>query len=86
MAFTEIEIARIKRLVGGLCERRVPPAIRREVRLEYSVQRHDVDVPRVAGEKTPRRRRRRDFGCLAVACQAHAWAAPPPWEHRAPVE
>lgn len=42
MAFAEIELARVKKIVGGLCEKRVPVEIRDELRMEYSVDRHDV--------------------------------------------
>jgi hypothetical protein len=42
MAFAEIELARVKKIVGGFCEKRVPVEIRDELRMEYSVDRHDV--------------------------------------------
>lgn len=44
MAFSEHELKRIERLVGGFCERRSPPEYRDEVRLEYRVRGHDVVV------------------------------------------
>ena len=44
MAFTEIELARVKKIVGGFCEKRVPVEIRDELRLEYSIDRHDVEL------------------------------------------
>ncbi len=44
MAFAEIELARIKKAVGGFCERRVRPEIRDKLRLEYSVKRHDIEI------------------------------------------
>jgi hypothetical protein len=44
MAFAEIELARIKKAVGGLCQRRTSPEIRDKLRLEYSVHRHDIEI------------------------------------------
>ena len=44
MAFSEIEMARIKKAVGGLCRRRTSPEIRDKLRLEYSVYRHDIEI------------------------------------------
>jgi hypothetical protein len=44
MAFAEIELARIEKSVGGFCSRRTNPAIRDELRLEYSVYRHDIEL------------------------------------------
>ncbi len=44
MAFSEIELGRIKKLVGGLCERRTRPDLREQLRLEYRVKSHDVTV------------------------------------------
>ncbi len=44
MAFAEIEIARIKKAIGGLCKRRTSPEIRDQLRLEYSVKRHDIEL------------------------------------------
>lgn len=44
MAFSEFELARIKKHVGGLCARRVPSEIHDKLRLDYSIKRHDVEV------------------------------------------
>jgi len=44
MVFAEIELARVDKSVGGLCRRRTRPEIRDQLRLEYSVQRHDVEL------------------------------------------
>ncbi len=44
MAFTEIELARIKKAVGGLCDRRNRPDLKSELSLEYRVKGHDVIV------------------------------------------
>ena len=44
MAFSDIELAWIKKAVGRLCQRRTNPKIREELRLEYSVKRHDVEI------------------------------------------
>ena len=44
MVLAEIELARVDKSVGGLCRRRTRPEIRDQLRLEYSVQRHDVDL------------------------------------------
>ena len=44
MAFAEIELARIERVVGVFCKRKVPPEIHDKLRLEYSVKRHDVEI------------------------------------------
>ena len=44
MAFTEIELARIKKAVGWLCDRRNRPDLKSELSLEYRVNGHDVTV------------------------------------------
>lgn len=44
MAFTAIELARVKKVVGGFCEGRAWPEIRDGLRLGYSVVRHGVQV------------------------------------------
>lgn len=44
MAFAEIELARIEKAVGGFCRRRVPPEVLDKLRLEYSVDRHDIEI------------------------------------------
>jgi hypothetical protein len=44
MAFSEIELARIEKAVGRFCKRRTNPAIRDKLRLEYSVNRHDIEI------------------------------------------
>ncbi|MFH1965513.1 MAG: DUF3024 domain-containing protein [Acidobacteriota bacterium] len=44
MAFTELELKRIDTIVGGLCERRSRPESCDQLRIEYSVSRHDVEI------------------------------------------
>jgi len=44
VAFAEIELARIKKVVGGFCDSRVPAHVQEKLRLKYSVNRHDVVV------------------------------------------
>jgi hypothetical protein len=44
MAFSEIELARVEKAVGGLCQRRTRPEIRDKLRFEYAVQRHDIEL------------------------------------------
>ena len=44
MAFTNIELARIDRFVGGLCRRRSRAGGKSAVSLEYRVKGHDVTV------------------------------------------
>jgi hypothetical protein len=44
MAFTELELAHIKRTVGDLCSRRIPPERRSQLSLDYRVSGHDVTV------------------------------------------
>ena len=47
MAFAEIELARVKKVVGEFCDSRTNPEIRDKLRYEYSVQRHDVVIHEV---------------------------------------
>jgi hypothetical protein len=42
MAFSEIELKRIDKEVGGLCKRRSPVHIKDKFSLEYSVKVHEV--------------------------------------------
>lgn len=44
MAFSEIELARIEKAVGGLCKRRNRPEFKAELSLEYSVKGHNVNI------------------------------------------
>jgi len=45
MAFNDLELARIERTVGKLCERRAPPPhLRHEISMEYRVDGHAVTV------------------------------------------
>ena len=44
MVFAEIELARVEKAVGGMCRRRTRPEIRDQLRLEYSVKRHDIEI------------------------------------------
>ena len=44
MAFSEIELARIEKAVGGLCGRRTIPGLKSELAFEYRVKGHDVTV------------------------------------------
>ena len=47
MAFSEIELKRIDRVVGGFCRGRVPASFHNELRLEYTVSGHSVLVEEV---------------------------------------
>ncbi len=42
MAFTDIELHKIKKVVGGLCQKRSPEHLRDRVRVEYKIHGHDV--------------------------------------------
>ena len=45
MAFDDLELARIQRAVGGLCEKRSPPPhLRHELSVEYRVEGHAITV------------------------------------------
>ena len=44
MAFTEIELARIKKIVGGFCGSRSPAHIRDKLRYDYKVQNQAVII------------------------------------------
>jgi len=47
MALTEIELARIKMVVGALCDRRSPAEVRDRLRVEYSIRNQDVLIHEV---------------------------------------
>lgn len=44
MAFSEHELKRIEREVGGLCERRAPVEFKDKIRLRYEIQNHNVFI------------------------------------------
>ena len=44
MTFTEIEIYKINKFAGALCEKRVPEFIRDKLRYEYRIENQDVIV------------------------------------------
>ncbi|HBB88254.1 MAG TPA: hypothetical protein DC047_11620 [Blastocatellia bacterium] len=44
MAFTNRELEQIYRMVGSLCEQRVPDHVKHEIRLSYSIANHEVVI------------------------------------------
>ena len=44
MSFNDIEKQRIKRIVGGFCEERIPDHQRSQVKLHYEIQGLDVKI------------------------------------------
>lgn len=44
MAFSEIELKRIEKEVGGFCEKRSPIEIRDKLSFEYRIKAHDVII------------------------------------------
>jgi hypothetical protein len=44
MAFSEIELYKIKKLVGSLCEKRSPAHIRDQLRVDYKIQNQDIII------------------------------------------
>jgi hypothetical protein len=44
MPFNDIELLRIKRLVGGFCDKRIPDHLRNQIKILYSVRGHEVKI------------------------------------------
>ena len=44
MAFSEIELHKIKKLVGSFCEKRSPAHIRDQLRVDYKIQNQDIII------------------------------------------
>jgi hypothetical protein len=44
MAFNDIELQRIKKIVGGFCEERIPDHLRSQIRVFYEVRGYDVNI------------------------------------------
>jgi len=44
MSFSEFEMARINKIVGSLCNSKVPPEFKDRLRIEYSVNRYDIEI------------------------------------------
>lgn len=44
MAFSEFELVKIDKIVGGFCRQKIPLEIRNQVRMEYSINSHDVEI------------------------------------------
>ncbi len=44
MAFSEIELYKIKTYVGVLCNKRAPESIRDKLRYEHTIEKHDVII------------------------------------------
>ena len=42
MAFSEIELKKIEKFVGGLCNQKTPEKYKNELRFEYRIKDHDV--------------------------------------------
>jgi len=47
MAFSEIELYKIKSFVGALCNMRAPESIRDQLRYEYAIEKYDVILSEV---------------------------------------
>lgn len=44
MAFTDIELQKIKNMVGGLCKEKTPAHLRDELRFEYEIEKQSVVI------------------------------------------
>ena len=44
MAFTEVELQRIKNKVGGLCSKRTPVHMENQLRFEYEIEKQNVVI------------------------------------------
>jgi hypothetical protein len=44
MTFNDIELQRIKKIVGGFCEERIPDHLRSRIRVFYEVRGYDVNI------------------------------------------
>ena len=44
MAFSEIELKKIDKFVGGLCRKKTPEKYKNELRFEYRIKVHDVTI------------------------------------------
>ena len=44
MAFSVIELKRIRKVVGGICQRRSPPQLRDTLRVTYEINGHEVEI------------------------------------------
>jgi hypothetical protein len=44
MAFDDLELKRIEKLVGSFCRRKCPPHLKDKVSLEYRILGHDVTI------------------------------------------
>jgi hypothetical protein len=44
MTFNDIELQRIKKIVGGFCEERIPDHLRSQIRVFYEVRGYDVNI------------------------------------------
>lgn len=63
MAFTEIELKHIEKVVGKMCKRRSPEQFRDKLRLVYEIKGHDVKV----NEERPRWDDPKQWSSLPVA-------------------
>ena len=44
MAFSEIELKKIEKFIGGLCQQKTPEEYKNELRFEYKIKAHDVTI------------------------------------------
>ena len=44
MTFNDIELQRIKKIVGGFCEERIPDHLRSQIKVFYEVRGYDVKI------------------------------------------
>jgi hypothetical protein len=44
MPFNDIELLRIKRLVGGFCDKRIPDHLRNQIKVLYEVRGYEVKI------------------------------------------
>ena len=74
MAFAKPELATIDKIVGGFCHARTDPALRDELRLDYSVDRHDIVIDEVRPDQVhPANEMRRPVAKLKFVRTADEW-------------
>ena len=74
MAFTEIELFKIKKIVGTLCEKRSPVHIRDQLRVEYKIQNQDVIIFEVRPQwNDPKKQIELPFAKLKFVQSRYLW-------------
>lgn len=74
MAFSEIELHKIKKVIGSFCEKRSPAHIRDQLRVEYKIQNQDIIISEIRPQwNDPKKQVESPFAKLKFVRSRNHW-------------